>query len=222
MRTDYASHDAIYQRYKAKGAVGWDQTDEAYRERERQLERILSAGRAPTRGRLLELGCGAGNISLWLAERGYDVCGVDVSPTAIEWAHENARLASSTVHFTVGDVCDLKDFDEASFDFVLDGHCLHCIVGVDRQRFLATAFRMLRPGGYLLVDTMCGPVIDPSALKGYDPATRCTLHGDLTTRYFGLPDEIEREVQQGGFQILHTEILPEASHGNVIIEGRKP
>jgi len=36
----------------------------------------------------------------------------------------------------VGDVCDLVGFDEASFDVVLDRHCLHCIIGSDRPRFL--------------------------------------------------------------------------------------
>lgn len=67
MRTDYASHDPIYQRYKAEGFIGWDQTETAYREREHHLEQILAGGHAPTRGRLLELGCGAGNMSRWLA-----------------------------------------------------------------------------------------------------------------------------------------------------------
>jgi SAM-dependent methyltransferase len=221
MRTDYASHDPIYQRYKAQGAVGWDQTEAAYREREVQLDRILSCGRAPTSGRLFELGCGAGNISIWLAKRGYEVCGVDISPTAIQWAEENARAANSTARFLVGDVCELAGFDEGSFDGVLDGHCFHCIIGSDRPRFLATAFRLLRPGGYLLVDTMCGPEVDPEVFKGYDPQSRCTLCGDLATRYFGLPDDIHAEVQQAGFQILHTAILPEEANSNMIIEARR-
>jgi SAM-dependent methyltransferase len=161
-------------------------------------------------------------MSIWLAKRGYEVCGVDIAPTAIEWAVENARDANSTATFSVGDVCDPAGFADASFDFVLDGHCFHCIIGSDRARFLATAFRFLRLGGYFLVDTMCGPVTDPSALKGYDPTSRCTLYGDMATRYFGLPDDIVGEVKQAGFEILHTEILPEAAHSNMIIEAQKP
>ena len=222
VRTDYKSHDGTYKRYKAQGGVGWDVTEAAYREREAALERILAAGRAPTTGRLLEMGCGAGNMSIWLARRGYEVYGVDIAPSAIQWALENGRAANSAAKFSVGDVCDLAGFADASFDFVLDGHCLHCIIGADRGRFLATALRLLRPGGYFLVDTMCGPVIDPAALKGYDSQTRCTLYGDLATRYFGLPEEIVAEVLQAGFRVLHTEVSPEKAHSNMVVEAQKP
>jgi len=222
VKTDYAGHDAVYQRHRAEGATGWDENAVVYQEQELLLARILAAGRAPPSGRLLELGCGAGNISVWLARRGYEVCGVDIAPTAIEWAREKARAANVTAQFLVGDVCNLARFDEAPFDAVLDGHCLHCIIGADRPRFLATAARMLKPGGYLLVDTMCGPVIDPAGFAGYDPASRCTLRGDVATRYFGLPEEIRSEVQAAGFELLHMEMTPDQNHVNMIIEARKP
>jgi len=44
----------------------------------------------------------------------------------------------------------------------------------------------------------------------------------MATRYFGLPDDIQVEVQQAGFQILYTEILPEPANSNITIEARKP
>jgi SAM-dependent methyltransferase len=219
MRTDYASHDPIYQRYKARGAVGWDQTPEAYREREQQLQAILASGHAPATGELLELGCGAGNMAIWLAQRGYTVTGVDISPTAIQWARENAA-ATANVTFLVGDVLDLRGLPDHTFDLVLDGHCLHCIIGPDRARFLHIAHRLLKPGGYLLIDSMCGPHVDPAVIKGYDPATRCTLWGDLATRYFALPDELQQEVRTAGFQILHTRLTDDPAHSNLVIEAR--
>jgi SAM-dependent methyltransferase len=43
-------------------------------------------------GRALDLGCGLGNYAIWLAGKGFDVVGVDASPTAIKIAKRNARL----------------------------------------------------------------------------------------------------------------------------------
>ena len=43
-------------------------------------------------GKALDLGCGLGNYAIWLAGKGFDVVGVDASPTAIKIAKRNARL----------------------------------------------------------------------------------------------------------------------------------
>ena len=71
------------------------------------LEEIFSryAGR-PVR-RVLDLGCGTGNHSLVLAERGYDVLGVDLSPAFIKMAREKARTSDPAPQFAVGDMRDL-------------------------------------------------------------------------------------------------------------------
>lgn len=40
----------------------------------------------------------------------------------------------------------IPDWPGEQFDFILDGFCLHCIIGEDRPVFLANAFRLLKPG----------------------------------------------------------------------------
>jgi len=50
------------------------------------ISQALSQGHVSRGGRLLEMGCGAGNLTVWLAGQGFEVCGVDISPTAISWA----------------------------------------------------------------------------------------------------------------------------------------
>jgi len=221
MKTLYNGHEPVYHRIKAEGCVGWDKTEEAYRERESELERILGNGLAPARGRVLELGCGAGNISIWLARRGFDVRGVDIAPAAIDWAREKAQKESVAASFTLGNVLELGHLEEATADFVLDGHCLHCIIAEDRKIFLATAFRLLVPGGYLLIDTMCGPVVG-GHLEGYDPALKMILYHDAAIRYFGMPEEIQEEISAAGFTILNVDLRREAGHGNMFVEARKP
>lgn len=61
----------------------------------------------PTRGRALELACGRGRAAVWLAQRGMEVWGVDVSPVAIDLAR---RLAAES---GVADRCrfDVHDLD---------------------------------------------------------------------------------------------------------------
>lgn len=60
----------------------------------------------PTRGRALELACGRGQLAVWLAVRGLDVYGVDVSPVAIGLARELAQIngVSDRCRFEVADL----------------------------------------------------------------------------------------------------------------------
>ena len=62
MKTDYVGHDAKYQRHRAQGQPGWDATEAGYSVFRIHVERIMARGNAPDSGRLLELGCGAGNM----------------------------------------------------------------------------------------------------------------------------------------------------------------
>jgi SAM-dependent methyltransferase len=221
MKTNYAGHDSAYRLRKAEGNAGWDKTPEAYARRELDFAEILRGGIAPASGPLLELGCGAGNIAVWFARQGFDVTGVDISPTAIEWARERARAAGVKVVFLCADVLDLDDvLPDASFDFLLDGHCFHCIIGQDREQFLQQAYRLLKPKGFFLVDTMCGPVQN-DGISGYDPASKCAMVQGVATRYWGDPEEIQKELTDSGFTIVDVSVEHETAHGNIMIQAIK-
>jgi len=72
----------------------------------------------------LELGCGNGAMaSLFMARAGYQVYGVDISPTAIGWAQETYSAAGLAADFQRGDVCDLDRYHEQQFDLAFDGSC---------------------------------------------------------------------------------------------------
>lgn len=53
---------------------------------------------------ILELGCGRGVDSIWLAEQGYEVVACDIAPTAIGQARARAELRGVTIEFRVADV----------------------------------------------------------------------------------------------------------------------
>jgi ubiquinone/menaquinone biosynthesis C-methylase UbiE len=207
-RVDYAAHEQAYQRYRAEGRAGWDTAAGTARTLQ-EWEHVLASEHVPTAGTALELGCGAGDLSLWLAQRGWHVHGVDISATAIDWAREKAQAQGLSVSFRVGDVLDLHAYADATFDLVLDGHCLHCIIGEDRRAFLRSARRVLRPSGCLIVKTMCGEPAVGWPREHFDPATRCVVREDgLVVRYLGLASDVVQEVREAGLQVLNWQIVP--------------
>lgn len=209
LRTCYAGHDGSYRRKRADGQAGWDPAD-VIAENHAWLERAFAAPGFPRQGELLELGCGAGDLSLWAAARGYAVTGIDIAPSAIAWAQEKASERGLAPRFLVGEVTALP-FEPDRFDVVLDGHCMHCIVGDDRAQVLGEALRVLRPGGVFHMNTMVGDPAPGPLLDSFDPASRCLVHGDIATRYLGLPQDVVAEVEAAGFRLLRSEVVPRRS-----------
>ncbi len=130
------------------------------------LDRSGALPQAPAR--VLELGCGNGATSSPLALRGYDTVGVDISATAVVWAGEAFAPAGLNGRFIQGDVRWMPFLADASFDLLVDGACLHCLLGPDRGSCLSEVMRVLSPGGTFIASSMCGPPRAPEALSRYD------------------------------------------------------
>ena len=207
MRTDYPLHDKSYKHKKTTGHSGWD-TQEGAAETLKVIEEQYSCAKMPESGTLLEIGCGAGENSVWFAKQGYTVSGMDIAPTAIEWAEERATAEDLVIDFRTGNVLTLEGYAEGSFDIVHDGHCLHCIIGEqDRTAVLSSVKRVLKPGGVLYVGTMSGEWV-PILGGEFDQATRCLVVKDIATRYIGLPEDIRREIINAGFVIEYESFIP--------------
>jgi cyclopropane fatty-acyl-phospholipid synthase-like methyltransferase len=116
----------------------------------RCLERATLRCGAPA----LEMGCGTGPLSCQLAEAGLDVIGVDISPTAIVVARGMAARRKLPIAFAIADVCHWP-FAEETFDLIVDGHLLHCIVFVNERRaLLENVRRSLTDDGEFWLETM--------------------------------------------------------------------
>jgi len=82
--------------------------------------------RAPPYGRALDLGCGTGFWSVRLAQRGWDVTGIDVVPKAVRMARKRVRKAGVEGRFVEGSITALMAAGiEAGFQLVLDFGVVH-------------------------------------------------------------------------------------------------
>jgi 2-polyprenyl-3-methyl-5-hydroxy-6-metoxy-1,4-benzoquinol methylase len=100
--------------------------------------------------RCIDLGCGIGNYSRYLSKKGFTVTGVDISPSAIRIAKENARENGVMCDFIVADVLSAGDQIQDTFDFAFDWEVLHHVFPQKRKRYVESVFRLLNPGGTYL------------------------------------------------------------------------
>lgn len=99
---------------------------------------------------VIDLGCGAGSESLFMARCGFNTTGIDLSPTAIEQAKQRAATEGLAARFIQGDVLDLP-FEDSSVDFANDRACFHHIRMEDRPCYVSEIARVLRPGARILL-----------------------------------------------------------------------
>lgn len=97
------------------------------------------------RGRILDLGTGFGRNAIPLERHGFEVYGIDISPTAIERCHQ---LVKKPANYMVASATSLP-FPSDYFDFVLDIGCLHCMASEQRIRAVGEICRVLKSGGLL-------------------------------------------------------------------------
>jgi SAM-dependent methyltransferase len=105
--------------------------------------------------RVLDLGCGTGGHAVLLAERGYDVVGVDRSAPMLE----QARARGSDARFELGDLTSVdlgETFDAVQMMFAV---LSYQVTNADALAALASARRHLQPGGLVFADVWYGPAV---------------------------------------------------------------
>ncbi len=103
-------------------------------------------------GRVLDAGCGTGELALDLARRGHDVVGLDASHIAIARAQRKASERGVAATFVVGNVLNLPPPPQL-FDTVVDCGLFHFFPRPLQRRYVESLARAVSPGG--LVHLLC-------------------------------------------------------------------
>jgi SAM-dependent methyltransferase len=100
----------------------------------------------------LELGCGTGDTSIYLAKRGWQVTAVDFVPSALEKARAKARVDNITVNFIHADVRHLRQAGiNGPMQLIVDNGCLHNMNDDDRDSYVREVSAVAAPDARLLI-----------------------------------------------------------------------
>lgn len=115
--------------------------------------------------RVLDVGCGVGAQTFWLAENGYFVIGVDVSRSAINRACDRTfGIWPGEMAFHRADICQRIEFADGIFDAIIDVSSLQHVD--DFPAAIDEVVRLLKPGGWLFSMAHAGEVQHSFPVKG--------------------------------------------------------
>lgn len=102
--------------------------------------------------KILDIGCGTGRHSIYLAKKGFQVYATDISPTGIEIARKKAEsLGLYNIHFQQHDMRKIP-FPDNIFDAVICTWTLHHGTLEQIQKTIGEIYRVLRPDGIVITD----------------------------------------------------------------------
>jgi SAM-dependent methyltransferase len=143
-----------------------------------------SPGLSP--GSALDVGCGTGDTSIYLAQHGWRVTGIDFVPKAVDKARAKAEAAKVTVAFKQANATLLSTEGVGSgFDLIVDNGCLHGMSAEDRDAYVREVTAVAAPDARLLLVefTPGGPIAVPGIAQDeierrFTPAWTLLAAGD--------------------------------------------
>jgi len=105
--------------------------------------------------KILDLGCGVGKNSNYLAGKNNKVTGLDISGVAIEEARLRAKNLGVDVNYLVADIGSSYLLDDSSFDIIIDVISSNSLNETGRNIYLSESRRVLKASGYFFVRALC-------------------------------------------------------------------
>jgi cyclopropane fatty-acyl-phospholipid synthase-like methyltransferase len=162
-----SSRQLLFKTFYRLGFVPWDGHPLAT-----SLRDLIEGDGVLAPGTALDLGCGTGDNSIYLAKHGWRVTGVDFVAKAVDKARAKAEANKVAVNFARADVTRLSSEGVGSnFGLIVDNGCLHGMSPEDRDAYVREVTAVAAPGArLLLVEFVTGgsygvPGIDPDEVK---------------------------------------------------------
>ena len=170
----------VYRALYRVGLVFWQRSSPPA-----DLVALIEGPSALSPGRALELGCGTGIDSVYLATHGWDVTAVDMVPKALATARRNATAAGVAPRFIEGDVTRLHEFGVGdAYDLMLDFGCFHTLPEDRRPAYVTGVSDAAAPGATML-------------LYGFKrPPKAAPIHGGLTV------EEVRQRFCPAGWDVV--------------------
>lgn len=103
-------------------------------------------------GRALDIGCGTGTETIYLASHGWEATGVDMVSRALTRARRKAAAAGVSPRFVEGDATRLQDFGVGGgYDLLLDYGCFHTLPADARDAYVESVSGTAASGATLLL-----------------------------------------------------------------------
>ena len=158
---------------------------------------------APQRGeRILDVGCGTGQLTQQIAAAGAEVIGIDSAPGMIAQARQNYPQ----LQFEVADARDFH-FDE-SLDAVFSSAVLHWVH--EHERVAASVFNSLKPGGRFVAELGGGANVR-AITRALDVALRAANYGGFAARNpwrFPTIGEFAKTLEDAGLSVVNALLFP--------------
>jgi SAM-dependent methyltransferase len=143
-------------------------------------------------GRGLDIGCGTGTNSIYLAQHGWDPTGIDFVPRAVKMAKDKAAAAHVAPRLIVGDVTRLTALGiGADYGLLLDVGCFHSIPDAGRDAYVLGVTEVARAGAIFLLFGFVrgdkGSRIGPRGLSGSEIVARFATGWEVLSEKAGGP-----------------------------------
>lgn len=158
-------------------------------------------------GKVLDIGCGYGRNSFYLAKEGFEAHGLDISTTSIEWGKQIAKEQSIKVNLLCESIFNFEAKAE-SFDYIYDSGCLHHIKPHRRNLYLKTILNYLKPEGYF--GMTCFNLKGGANISDYDVYRECSMHGGI-----GFSEYKIKSILETYFKIVEFREMKESIDDNI-------
>lgn len=141
--SEYGVWDKYYRSYPLK-ELGWELG------KPRPILLQYTQKHLLPKGKTLDLCCGAGTNTFYLAKNSNLTTALDISKTAIEFAKSNEQATTLKIRFVLASFIDFP-FRSDMFDLVFDMGCFHHVSIPDRGKFISGVHRVLNSSGVFLL-----------------------------------------------------------------------
>ncbi len=155
-------------------------------------------------GKALDIGCGNGRNSRYLASKGFYVSGIDISEKSINWAKELSGQYRDKLNFQCISLFEYV-MDRKSFDFVMDSGCFHHIKPHRREQYLSNIQNCLKDDGYFLMT--CFNEEGGADISDYDVYRDYSMHGGL-----GFSEYKIKKILENYFQVVDFRQMKESDN----------